>query len=78
MKTILTALREENKVTDESARTIARALGGTTIASAVSPVEEDTDDSNTDNSNANNSNAENGGADNGGADNGGADDGEGK
>ena len=37
MKTILTALREEDKVTDESARTIARALGGSTIASAVSP-----------------------------------------
>lgn len=70
MKTILTALREENKVTDESARTIARALGGTTIASAVSPVEEDTDDGDTNNSNANNSNAESGGADNGGADNG--------
>ena len=72
MKTILTALREENKVTDESARTIARALGGTTIASAVSPVEEDADD------NANNSNADNGGADNGGANSGGADNGDGK
>lgn len=41
MKTILTALRDEGKVTDESARTIARALGGTTIASAVSPAEEE-------------------------------------
>ena len=78
MKTILTALREENKVTDESARTIARALGGTTIASAVSPVEEDTDDSDADDSNANNSNADNGGANSGGADNGGADNGGGK
>lgn len=35
MKTILTALREEDKVTDESARTIARALGGSTIATAL-------------------------------------------
>ena len=35
MKTILTALREEEQVTDESARTIARALGGTTIAAAL-------------------------------------------
>lgn len=48
MKTILTALRDENKVEDEEARTIARALGGITIASAVSPDEdadsEDSDD----------------------------------
>ena len=35
MKTILTALREEGKATDEEARTIARALGGATIATAL-------------------------------------------
>lgn len=35
MKTILTALREEDKVVDETAGTIARALGGTTIATAL-------------------------------------------
>ena len=35
MKTILTALREEDKVVDETAGTIARALGGTTIAAAL-------------------------------------------
>lgn len=44
MKTILTALRDEDKVVDEDARTIARALGGTTIASAVSPAEESDED----------------------------------
>lgn len=43
MKTILTALRDENKVENEDARTIARALGGTTIAGAVSPEEESND-----------------------------------
>ena len=43
MKTILTALRDENKVENEDARTIARALGGTTIAGAVSPEEESSD-----------------------------------
>jgi hypothetical protein len=37
MKTILTALREKEQVTDETARTIARALGGDTIASAIAP-----------------------------------------
>lgn len=36
MKTILTALREKNKVTDAKARTIGRALGGQTIGSAIS------------------------------------------
>lgn len=36
MKTILTALRDEDKVVDETAGTIARALGGTTIATALS------------------------------------------
>ena len=40
MKTILTALRDEEKTTVETARTIARALGGATISSAISPVEE--------------------------------------
>lgn len=35
MKTILTALRDEDKVVDETAGTIARALGGTTIATAL-------------------------------------------
>lgn len=40
MKTILTALRDEDKVENEEARTIARALGGVTIAGAVSPVDE--------------------------------------
>jgi len=35
LKTILTALREEGKATDEEARTIARALGGATIATAL-------------------------------------------
>ena len=40
MKTILTALREEDKVVDETAGTIARALGGTTIAAAISPAAE--------------------------------------
>lgn len=48
MKTILTALRDENKVADEEARTIARALGGTTIASAVSPKDEDEESSDDD------------------------------
>lgn len=37
MKTILTALREKEQVTDETARTIARALGEDTIASAIAP-----------------------------------------
>lgn len=41
LKTILTALREEGKVADEEARTIARALGGTTIADAISPEEDE-------------------------------------
>lgn len=45
MKTILTALRDEGKVTDEDARTIARALGGTTIATAISPETEEDEDS---------------------------------
>lgn len=40
MKTILTALRDEDKVENEEARTIARALGGTTIAGAISPDDE--------------------------------------
>lgn len=48
MKTILTALREKGKVTDESARTIARALGGSTIASAVSPEKEEESGKHTD------------------------------
>lgn len=39
MKTILTALREQEKVVDEEASTIARALGGETVASAISPAE---------------------------------------
>lgn len=41
MKTILTALRDEDKVVDETAGTIARALGGTTIATAISSAAED-------------------------------------
>ena len=44
MKTILTALREEGKATDEEARTIARALGGATIAAAILE-DADSDDS---------------------------------
>lgn len=43
MKTILTALRDEDKVENEEARTIARALGGVTIAGAISPVDENAD-----------------------------------
>ena len=43
MKTILTALRDEDKVENEEARTIARALGGVTIAGAISPVEEESE-----------------------------------
>lgn len=39
MKTILTALREQEKVVDEEASTIARALGGETVASAISSSE---------------------------------------
>ena len=35
MKTILAALRDEDKVVNETAGTIARALGGTTIATAL-------------------------------------------
>jgi hypothetical protein len=41
LKTILTALREEGKAVDEEARTIARALGGQTIADAISPEEDE-------------------------------------
>lgn len=44
LKTILTALREEDKVVDEEARTIARALGGQTIADAISPEEDEEGD----------------------------------
>lgn len=47
MKTILTALRDEDKVVDEDKRTIARALGGSTIASAISPAEESESDDST-------------------------------
>ena len=44
MKSILKALRDEDRVVDETAGTIARALGGTTIAAAISPAA-DSDDS---------------------------------
>lgn len=44
MTTILTALREADKVEDEEARTIARALGGQTIASAIAAEEESEED----------------------------------